>query len=151
VATEFFLRRINGRLTPETASDAEAMDELSSGVTYRAVLTRAAGRSIQHHRLLFALISIARENYDGPISTDAVLDVLKVQTGHVHVVKLMTGAVILTPASISFAKMDQDVFNKWFERAVDVLTRDFVPGLSADLARREIDRRAGYAPLALAA
>ena len=142
MATEVFVQRVNGRLAPVTAADQEALDDLSSGVTYRATVTRAVGRSVQHHRLLFALIAIAVENYDGEISADAVLGVLKVQTGLVNVVKLSSGQIILTPGSISFAKMDQDKFNTWFKKAVTVLCRDFVPGLSEELAEREIAQRA---------
>lgn len=149
MAIEFFAQRVNGRLVAETAADLESQEEMAAGVTYRIVATRAAGRSVQHHRLLFALIGIARDNYDGDISTETVLAVLKMRTGHVKVVSLLSGEVIMTPASISFQAMDQDAFGKWFDKAVTVLCRDFVPGLSEELARQEINRRAGVsAPVA---
>ena len=146
MATELLAQKINGRLVPETMSDVQAFDDLSTGVTYRVKLTRAAGRSVKHHRLLFALIGIAVDNYDGAITADAVLDVLKLETGHVNVIKAASGQVFLTPKSIAFAKMDQDAFNKWFAKAVDVICRDFVPGLAAELAMREVDRRAAGQP-----
>lgn len=151
MAVEFFAQRVNGRIAPETSADAEAMDDLAGGKTYRIVATRAAGRSVQAHRLLFALIGIARENYDGPISTKTVLQILKLRTGWVDVVSLLSGEVIMIPKSIDFQSMGRDEFTAWFPKAIDVLCRDFCPGLTEDLARREIDRRAGYAPLALAA
>lgn len=144
MATEAFVVYHPGKGTaPATAADAEAMDELAQGVTYRATFTRAQGRSIRHHRLLFALIEIARENYDGVLTKEAVLDVLKLRTGHVRLTQLATGEVIMAPASINFASMDQDAFNKWFPRAVDVLCRDLCPGLDHALAMREIERRSG--------
>jgi hypothetical protein len=128
---------------PATMADAEAMNDLAQGVVYRATFTRAQGRSLRHHRLLFALIEIARENYDGELTKDAVLDVLKLRTGHVRLTQLASGEVIMAPASINFASMDQDAFNEWFPKALDVLCRDFVPGLAHDLAMREIERRSG--------
>lgn len=144
MATTLFMQRVDGnRLAPETASDAEAMDGMARGVTYRIVATRAAGRSLRHHNLLFALIAIARENYDGPITTDAVLDVLKLQTGHTNVVKLLSGQIILTPKSISFVSMGHDEFKVFFDKALVILCRDFVPGLDLELAKREIAKRAG--------
>jgi len=143
MAIEFFAQRINGRLVAETPADLESQEEMAAGVTYRVVATRAAGRSVQHHRLLFALIGIARDNYPEEISTEAVIATLKLRTGWVNVVALMTGEVIMVPKSISFQSMDRDAFNKWFPKAVTVLCRDFVPGLDEELARREIDKRAG--------
>ena len=92
---------------------------------------------------LVALIKIARENYAQPITSEAVKEVLKLRTGHVNIVQLSTGEVIMFPASISFEKMDQDQFNQWFPRAVDVLCRDFCPGLDRVMAMREIEREAG--------
>lgn len=145
MAVEFFAQRTNGRLVPETQSDLEAQEELKAGVTYRITAKRAAGRSLQHHRLLFALIGIAKENYDGPISTETILATLKLRTGHVNVVALLTGEVIMIPRSISFQAMERDEFTAWFDRAVTVLCRDFVPGLAESMARAEIARRAGCA------
>jgi hypothetical protein len=144
MAMEAFITYQPGKgAIPATSADAEAMDALTQGVSYRAVFTRAQGRSLRQHRMLFALIEIARENYDGELTKDAVLDVLKLRTGHVRVTQLPSREVVMAPASISFASMDQDAFNEWFPRAVDVLCRDFVPGLAHDLAMREIEYRSG--------
>lgn len=143
MAAEILLFRHAGHLVPATAGDAEIMDELSADVTYRGVLTRPTGRSIRHHKLLFALIKMAVENYDGPITSATVLDVLKIRTGHVNVVALLSGEIIMTPKSISFVNMGQDDFNRWFEKALVVLCRDFIPGLADHLARREIERQSG--------
>lgn len=147
MATEAFITYQPGKgAIPASSADAEALDELAQGVTYRGTFTRAQGRSIRHHRLLFALIEIARENYAGELTKDAVLDVLKLRTGHVRLTQLASGEVIMAPASINFASMDQDAFNKWFPRAVDVLCRDLCPGLERELAMREIERRSGQGP-----
>lgn len=144
MATEAFITYEPGRgAIPATAADAEAMDALTKGASYRAVFTRAKPRSLRQHRLLFALIKIARENYDGEITEKTVLNVLKLRTGHVEVAKLPSGEIIMAPSSINFHSMDQDAFNLWFPRAVDVLCRDFVPGLAHDLAMREIEKRSG--------
>ena len=146
MAVVILLQRINGRLVPETSADAETMDEMASGVTYRATMTRATGRSVKHHRLLFAILGIARDNYDGVITLETVLQVVKIRTGCVDAVGLPSGEVILVPKSISFAKMGQDEFNRFFDKAVTVLCRDFVPGLAEDMARREVERRVNTGP-----
>ena len=143
MAIEFIAKFDRDRLSPVSAAEHEAMMELAGGAEYRVTCTRVSRRSAKHMRFLFALIKIARENYDEPLSSDAIKEVLKIRTGHVHVVKSATGEMIMFPASISFEKMDQDAFNKWFPRAVDVLCRDFCPGLDKVLAMREIEREAG--------
>jgi hypothetical protein len=144
MATEAFITYEPGKgAVPATSADAEALDALVQGKPYRAVFTRAQPRSLRQLRMLFALVQIARENYDGEITKDAVLDVLKLRTGHVRVTQLPSREVVMAPASINFASMDQDAFNEWFPRAVDVLCRDFVPGLAHELAMREIEKRSG--------
>jgi hypothetical protein len=145
MAAEFLAQKVDGRLRPETAGDAEIMDALVSNVTYKLVATRPIGRSVQHHRLLFALIGLAVENYDGEITAETVLSVLKLRTGHVNVMSLPTGEVVMTPKSINFVTMGRDEFTAWFVKAVVVLCRDFVPGLGEEMARREIERRANGA------
>ncbi len=141
MATEILVERRGYRLAPTSAADEEAMDGMTSGVTYRAVITRAKPRSLQQNRLLFALIGIARENFDGEMSKDAVLDVLKLKTGHVRITKLPRGEMIMAPASINFQSMDQDAFNEWFPRAVDVIAREFMNGADPLAVTREAHAR----------
>lgn len=139
MAAELFVARKGPHLIAATMADVEVLDGLAQGSDYRAVLTRAQGRSVRQNRLLFGLIKIIRENYPEHLTNQAITDTLKLLTGHVNVVKLVTGQVIMTPASISFQAMDQDAFNKWFPRAVDAMCREFVPGLTSEVAMREIE------------
>ena len=143
MATEFYGTYTPGRgLGAASGADEEAMDALTAGAKYRVVCTRSQRRSIRQHGLLFALIGIAQDSYDGPLGTDAVLDVLKLRTGHVRVTQLKSGEMIMAPKSIAFDRMDQDDFNDWFPKAVTVLCRDFCPGLEEHIAMREIEARA---------
>ena len=93
------------------------------------------------HRLLFALIKICRDNtpVEPPLTTRAVLQFLKLRTGHVDVVKLDSGEVVLFPASIAFENMPHRSFRTLVPKAVDVMCRDLVPGLTSEQARREIE------------
>lgn len=143
MATEFYGVYLPGRgLGAATGADEECMDALTPKATYRVVCTRAQRRSIRQNGLLFALISIAQDSYDGDLGKDAVLDVLKLRTGHVRVTQLKSGEMIMAPKSIAFDRMDQDDFNAWFPKAVTVLCRDFCPGLEEHIAAREIEARA---------
>ena len=141
MAFDFYAVKNNGHLVPATAADAEAMDGMTAKTTYRVKCTTTRPRSLQQHRLLFALIRIIRENtlVEPPLSTRAILQVLKLRSGHVDVVKLPSGEMILFPSSIAFEALSQDLFSKWFDLAIDIMTRDFLPGLTSEQARREIE------------
>lgn len=136
----FVVKTAGGGLIPATAADAEALDAVEAGQTYRAVLTTARGRSLEQHRLLFAMIKLIIENspIEPKLTKDTVLAVLKLRSGHVKVASLPSGEVIMFPASIAFEKLPQDRFNVWFEKALDIMCRDFVPNLPVETARREI-------------
>lgn len=140
MAEELFLRRGLRGLEPCSAADAETVDGLSGGIDYRCVLTRAAGRSVRQAAMYWSLCKLVSDNYDPgfPMSKDNVSDLLKLRTGHCSPVKMADGTVVLIPSSVSFAKADQDVFNRFFERALLVIARDIIPGLDCDSARREI-------------
>lgn len=139
MAVELIVQRQGPRLVGVTLSDAEAIEALSREVDYRAKITRAVGRSIKHHRLLFGLIKVIRDSYPEPLTDKAVLGALKLLTGHVEPLRLQSGQIVLIPSSINFESMDQDEFNVWFQRAVEAMCREFVPGLSKADAVREIE------------
>lgn len=130
------------RLTVETELDAEALGALKADATYRVEIVQPKGtRSIRQHRLLFGLLKLIRDNTDvqPQLTTKTILNVLKLRTGHVNVVSLPSGEIVMTPASIAFEAMPQEEFNPWFEKALGVMCRDFLPGLSVETARREIE------------
>lgn len=130
-----------GGLVPIKPADAETVRGLTLGKTYKVEVSEARKRSLGQHRLLFALIKIIQDNSpcEPPLSDRAILQALKLRTGHVELAKLPSGELLMFPASISFENMPQEEFSPWFEKAVDVMCRDFVPGLSVEAAKREIE------------
>ncbi len=140
MAIEAIVEKTNGRLSGATMADAEMIDTLASNISYRAKFTRLAGRSLLQHRLLFGLIKVIRDNtpVDPPMNSKTILNALKLKTGHVDLATLPNGEILMFPASIAFENMEQDDFTPWFDKAVDVMCRDFVPGLNNADAKREI-------------
>lgn len=130
-----------GGLVPLHAFDAETVRGLTFGKTYKVEISEARPRSLGQHRLLFALLKIIRDNAptDEPLTDKTILNALKLKTGHVEIAKLPSGELIMYPASISFQAMPQEEFGPWFDKAVDVMCRDFVPGLRSEDAKREIE------------
>lgn len=120
----------SGRIVPVSAYDAEVIEGLPKGVTYKATFTRAQGRSAQHHRLLWGVLQAVADNCSHPMTAENVLDVIKLRTGHCKAVMLEGGVIVQVPASISFSAMDQGRFNAWFDQAVSVIEHDFPCGAS---------------------
>ena len=79
---------------------------------------------------------------------DILLGVIKLGTGHADVVQTEAGFYFSVPKSISFSKMDRDAFQKFFDRAVDFVISDILPGIEKAGLTAEVYSMAGV-PMAL--
>ena len=135
-----------GRLRPSDALSAELWDDLPADKEMRAVVTQP--RNLQHHRKFFTLLSVIFPHQDLYTSIDGdggLLDGIKPALGHTHEVRnAETLEAHIRPASISFGSMDQDAFEEFYDRSVDLICRRIIPGLGhADLEREVNEILAG--------
>ena len=100
-------------------------------------------RSLQHHRLLFALLRKVAESTPTPLSENALLSWVKVRTGYVEMVPLGFGKSYAAPASIAFGNMDQGEFGLFFDRVVELICAEIVPGLGKPELLAEIQEMLG--------
>ncbi len=130
-----------GALRPADAQAEEAFRSIPNGETVRIEVTRPSRRSLQHHRLFFALLNIVAEQLDW--TADQCLTWTKLAVGHFDSVLDRAGNAYYIPKSISFGRMTQDEFRVFFDRAVTaILDRLLPPGTPrADLVA-EIEERA---------
>jgi hypothetical protein len=137
----FYTPSPKGGLVPVHLADAEVGRSLTVGKIYKVEIKESRRRSLGQHRLLFALIKIIVENSpcETPLTDRVVLQALKLKTGLVDLAKLPSGEILMFPKSISFQTMPQEEFNEWFEKALFVMSRDFVPDLTVAAARAEIE------------
>lgn len=116
---------VNGRklLEPADAFAEEAFAKWKVGV--QILVNWRKPRSIQQHRLLFAILKIVTENSDLFADKETLLENLKQVTGLV-VTKFnpIRGCFYEVVESISFESMTQQRFNDWFVKAIEVLARD---------------------------
>jgi hypothetical protein len=105
-------------------------------------------RNPRHHRLFFAIVKFVRlhavdaegnsifEHADKEMITTAI----KLATGYVRsFVNLDTGNHIAIPKSISWASMGQTEFSEFFELAVNVICKRWMPpGTLPEDVRREL-------------
>lgn len=97
------------------------------GKTLRVEITEP--RNAGHHRKFFAMMGIVLRAQDHYKTTDQLLNVCKLAIGHVEVCKTKHG-MVQWPASISWAKMDQEQFDAFYNRAVDWVCMEVLPGLA---------------------
>ncbi len=67
-----------------------------------------------------------------------LLGVCKLRIGHVTIVQTPQGEE-RWPASISFASMDETAFSEFYERAVDWVLSDVIPGLQRQHLDAEVE------------
>ncbi len=107
-------------LRPFGRESGEQFDKLPRGKPVFVEVRQP--RNAKHHRLFWTLCH--RIGAAVGTDADAIAFVLKLRTGHVQEVKTKRGAVSM-PLSISFAKMDQTDFSKFFDKCLDVITGEW--------------------------
>lgn len=119
--SRYFIKK-NGALVPGDGDAALAFGKMKDGAGYLLNVTRP--RNVQHHRKLFALLNMVQENTDKWPTVETLLDDLKISTGLFETrINAVTGIPYVVAKSISFASMAQDEFEDWFERAVDLISK----------------------------
>lgn len=109
----------------------DALSRLPAGEPLQVEVKRP--RNVRMHQKFWAL---AHElSKASGYSADVIVDVIKIRTGHCKVVKAGRD-LIQIPSSISFAKMDQLKFQRFYEEALDVVVRDFLPHLRGESVAR---------------
>ena len=135
----------HGALVPYTEEGADALRRIKDGDILEVQFTRP--RSQRHHKLFFAMLKIVQDNRDSG-SIDELLDIIKIGVGHTNIILVPNIGLVAVPKSINFASMDQDQFNKFFNRAVDFIVADILPGIDKAALTAEVYNLAGI-PMAL--
>lgn len=91
-------------------------------------------RNIQHHKKLFALLNLAVDNWPSDITRETLLGAIKLKTGHFTELKTRDG-VMQIPKSINFESMNQDEFEPFYEKAVNIIS--IVLGVDAETLNQE--------------
>lgn len=134
--TTAIFRKNLSRLEPAEGSAVELLRGIKQGAEVSVEIRRP--RNIKFHRKFFALVRLVYDNQNVCQSQNELLDAIKLMVGHVNQVRLPSGEIAKVPASISFAAMDEPAFNDFWNRAVDVVVRDIIPGLNREDLENEV-------------
>jgi Protein of unknown function (DUF1367) len=143
--TDVILRKIK---LPNGLPALVSVDDEGADVLTKLPVGRDVGANIvqhrnpRHHRLFFAMVRLLREHTEmfAGKDTEIITTAIKLATGLVKTyVDRAKGTTVLVPMSISWAKMDQTRFNKFFDAACTTIAlRWFPEGTLPDDVRREL-------------
>lgn len=126
------------------STDQEAEDLLARLPEGKQVmLTYHVPRSPKQHRLFWALMRICADNVDWITDKDHAAREIKLETHLYEAHVSSTGTLIYVPMSIAWESLDQDKFNRFFERALRVICEKWIPGMDPNDLRRETESRVG--------
>ena len=125
-----------GAFRPTDDQGIEDMAKILDGSLVKVTWTRP--RNIHFHNKFFAMLGIVLKNQEHYQSMDELLGVCKIRIGHVTVVSTGYGTE-KWPKSISFAAMDETEFSKFYDRAVDWVLREVIPGLQRQHLDAEVE------------
>ena len=135
----YLTRTLNGLSASDDASRT-ALRKIKHGSTVVADIRRP--RNVKFHRKFFAMMNLVWESAGDWPSVEHLLDDVKVAIGHCEkrqFVNRNTGETYeyTRPKSISFANMNDDEFEKFYERALVALC-DLAGGIEAEYLRNEV-------------
>jgi len=138
---KFLARKGLGHLAPVDAAGEDALRKIKMDALVTIEVKRP--RNGKHHRLYWALIGVVFQNQERYETPELIHSALKLATGHYDLVKSPSGKEYRIPKSTSFEAMDQSAFSAYYERVCDVIARDFLPGVSVDDIKAEVEQMIG--------
>jgi hypothetical protein len=136
-------RKQFGKLLPiDDAGEAE-MRRIKNGALVQIEIKQP--RNVAHLRKYWALVSLVAENTERYQNAETVHEALKISVGLRTEIELPGGVKGYIPGSIAFHKMDQGEFSAFFERACDAVAKYFLPGVTSEDLKREVESMIGAA------
>lgn len=136
--TDLMVRRVPKGLIADNMATQSYFADMELDRVYRIKVSKP--RNVKMHRLYWALCGAVAEQLERP--AELISQLIKIRAGHVDVINTVQGVVEI-PKSISFAKMSQAEFNQFFERAIEVVCSDILPGVNSDDLRSRVNDMLG--------
>jgi len=127
-ASTIHCRRIGGALWPEDEKSAEAIRKIPRHTSVPVRLLRE--RNPEQLKLYWRVLDRVVEATGRWRTPEELHLALKIATGHIEEVKLVTGRRVLVPESVAFDAMSEDEFIRYFDQAMRVLCEEVMGGCS---------------------
>src|SRR4051812_9678550 len=97
-------------------------------------------RNPRQHSLWWAMMTFLAEHHVLFDSKEHASEQIKLDTGHFYrCLNMRTGELREKTKSIAFESLAQKDFNDLFQRAREIICREYVPGLDSEVLREEIE------------
>jgi hypothetical protein len=122
-------------MRPRDRVDGDALSDYPIGS--QVEVTLYAEKSAAQLRLFWAILRHVLPNTDF-VATDALKDRLMVRAGFVKSFTTLGGGQTVEPHPGSVREMDAPTFQAFFERSMEILATEIVPGLEIERVKREL-------------
>jgi hypothetical protein len=140
---KFVCRKQLGSLRPVNDAGEQCLSGIANGDLVMVEVKRP--RNIQHHRLYWALVTLVWQNQERYPTAEDLHEAIKISVGLRTTIQLPNGEVGYIPGSIAFHKMDQTEFSAFYDRVCDVVAKYFLPGVTSEELKREVQTMIGAA------
>lgn len=146
MAEEVLLVREGSKLAASDPISAEAIERIGHKEQVKATLVRI--RNPRHHRKFFLMLNEIFRNQAKHATLEDLLSAVKIGTGHCTWVAITLRGLpvqVAIPKSIAWANMGQTSFEQFYNRAVEYIITEIIPGLDkAGLEDRIIEMLATH-------
>lgn len=112
-----FLIKTEYGFLPSADMDKQITDKIGIGEEIEVLLRKA--RNPKFHRKFFAMLNVVLQNQEKYDNLEDLLTEVKIRVGHYSEYITDDGKIVYTPKSISFEKMDEIEFNKFYNKSID--------------------------------
>lgn len=140
MAEGIFIKHFNS-LRPDDEMAESIMKTIQAGEAVNIKVTRS--RSLPHLRLYWKLMQVVHENQEVFETKEKMERAFRLAIGHYEMDRDVQGREYPTPLPINFSKMDQPEFNIFFEKAVEFLVKNVLPGVGKQELINEVHNLLG--------
>lgn len=144
---DLFCRVTPAGLVPLDDMDWEQKKQLRLGSDVRVHITMP--RNLRFHKKFMALLRLTLDNLPEDIqqsmhiySIEAMLAAVKIDLGYYDTVQV-SGRNVVKLRSISFAKMDETAFGRFYDLAVTDILNNYLQGADRNLLLQEVEETIG--------
>jgi len=142
MAKIFVVKTFDNHLVPSSDTDYERIKNLKSGEIYRAEIHKP--RNIRFHRKFFALLQYTLDSQEQYQNLEDLRIEIELKCGNYNEHITTKGKIVYIPKSIAFDKMDELTFEELYNKAIDVVLKDFIVGDTEENINEQVNRIMGF-------
>ena len=116
-------KRLDGSFMPVYDSDKEAVKKIKAGDDVEIEIKRP--RNLAFHRKTFSLFNLVFDNQEHYKNLEELRKDLTIEAGYFTKRYNMHGVEIIEAQSISFAAMNQDTFDEYYQSLLDAICNNY--------------------------